>query len=663
MSSSEPLMDRYLWATGPAAAQIPPGELVQGRYQVVAPQIWLDTRPELPPYCPEEPPDKLIPYLHLYPQRLHIPEGYGFALLGKEPNPEDDILLLENVPIDSSGRIYPSIVEAWPEASAVRQVYWLWQILQLWQPLAELGMAQALLIPENMRVEGWRVRLLQLDGNPVADTNREFAVTSTTNGVSDSQGAYLGGVEASSAAAVFTTREKHNFASLKQLGLAWANRFAHSKSEVASQLQEIYQQMQADDNDVKAIAKQLNQILLQTAAPLPLRLRVASATDTGLQSHHNEDSLYPSSFDLPTDFSPPSNPLIPHLSIVCDGIGGHEGGEVASQLAVQSIKLQLQALMTEVAQQDEIMSPELMAEQLAAIIRVANNLIAARNDEQGRESRRRMGTTLVMALQLPQQVRTATGLNNNSHELYIANVGDSRAYWITSQYCQQLTVDDDVATREVRTGRSPRREALQRPDAGALTQALGTRDSEFLRPTVRRFILEEDGLLLLCSDGLSDNNLVENSWAEYAEPVLNGEMSLESAVQYLINLANQKNGHDNTSVVITYCRVSPEYPVLLNLGETGSSSLVALPVTPQFSETVSEDESDESSEPATTQESKPTVVTANKRRFKGWVVVLCIVLLLLTVGAAGLLTKWLIDPTGKPPAQPENSPPSPTEQK
>lgn len=664
MSNSEPLIDRYLWAIGPTAAQIPPGELVQGRYQVVAPQIWLDTRPELPPYYPQELPDKFLPYLHLYPHRLHVPGLYGFAGLSKEASTDSDILLIENVPVDSSGRLYPSIVEAWPTASAVRQVYWLWQILQLWSPLAELGMAETLLVAENLRVEGWRVRALELYANAAGDLNKEFAIASTLHKIPESQGIFFGQVEpASSSAAGVTTREKQKFAPLKQLGAAWAAWFSEAKPQVASQLQEIYQQMQADDSDASAIVKELNKILLQTAGPLHLRLRVASATDCGLQSKHNEDSLYPSPFDLPTDFSPPSDPLIPYLTIVCDGIGGHEGGEVASQLAVQSIKLQVQALLAEVAEQEEIMTPELMAEQLAAIIRVANNLIAARNDEQGRESRRRMGTTLVMALQLPQQVKTATGLDYNSHELYLAHVGDSRAYWITSQYCQQLTVDDDVVTREVRSGRSPHREALQRPDAGALTQALGTRDSEFLRPTVQRFLLEEDGLLLLCSDGLSDNNLVERFWREYAEPVINDQMPLESAVEYLINLANQKNGHDNISAVMTYCRISPEYPVLLNIQETGSSSSIVplVRLAPQFSETTATAEFVDEGESEGTEQSKPTVLSSKQGRFKGWVLVLCVLLLIATAGAAGLLTKWLIEPTGKPSPQLDNSSPSPTQ--
>ena len=145
--------------------------------------------------------------------------------------------------------------------------------------------------------------------------------------------------------------------------------------------------------------------------------------------------------------------------------------------------------------------------------------------------------------------------------MYIANVGDSRAYWITRDYCQLLTVDDDIVARELRLGRSFYRQALQRPDALALTQALGTKEGENLRPVVQRLIIDDDGLLLLCSDGLSDNNLVEHTWQDFAVPVLNGAMTVEEAVYSWIALANQLNGHDNTSIVLTHCRVTPEYIV------------------------------------------------------------------------------------------------------
>ena len=221
----------------------------------------------------------------------------------------------------------------------------------------------------------------------------------------------------------------------------------------------------------------------------------------------------------------------------------------------------------------------MIGEQLSAIVRVVNNLISTQNDTQNRSDRRRMGTTLVMALQLPQRVRCTNGtVLSNSNEVYLVNVGDSRAYWITPRGLHQLSVDDDVSVREVRTGRSIYRNALQRPDAGALTQALGTRDGELLRPTVTRFLIEDEGLLLLCSDGLSDHDLVESSWTEFAEQVMHQGVTLDVAAQGWVDLANEKNGSDNISLVLTRCQVSDPTRKVLQIAQP--PEVVESPIVP-----------------------------------------------------------------------------------
>ena len=520
-----PLLYRYLWAVGSAAAGYPIGELIGDRYRVVSPQIWLDTQPALAPFVPETLPEAILAYLQLYPHRLHIPEVYGFCPLGEGPN-APNLLLLDNVPVDgNTATLYPGMLELWPQTPPVRQVYWLWQILELWTPLLELGVASSLLKAENIRVQGSRVWLRELYGDASLITQPD----------------------------------------LQDLGYHWLTWAGKVAAPVGDRLQEIGKQMRRPNADLKAVAPQVNQLLLELTAPLPMRLRVAGVSESGPNRHHNEDSCYPTLNDIAQTDKPHTHPLLNHLAIVCDGVGGHEGGEVASQLAVQALKLPIQALMREIAEEPGLAMPEVVSEQLEAILRVVNNTIAAQNDKQGRASRQRMGTTLVMTLQLPQKVTTPEGQElANAHELYVVQIGDSRAYWITPHYCQQLTVDDDVASREVRLGRAPYSQAVRRRDGGALTQALGTREGDLLRPQIQRFVLEEDGLLLLCSDGLSDNDRVEQFWSDCAHDLFSGAISVETAAQWWVDLANEKNGHDNVSVVLSYCRISPEKLVLFD---------------------------------------------------------------------------------------------------
>jgi protein phosphatase len=437
----------------------------------------------------------------LYSEHLHIPQAYGFTALEADSH----ILLLENAPIDETGCIYPTISDSWKQASAVRQVYWLWQILQLWTPLSALGVTQSLLLADNLCVQGWCIRLLELHQNTEQPT-------------------------------------------LQDLGNFWQPWATIARTTIAPRLQIIIDLMCQGEVDLEIINTQLNELLLTEAANLPLFLTIAGATDTGQVIKHNEDACYPKDID---------DKLPPRLSIICDGIGGHEGGEVASQLALQSLKLQMRALLAEIDEQTELLTPSLLSQQIESCLRVVNNVVWSRNDEQKRQGKERMATTLVMSLQIPQRVVISSGEQlENSHELYVAHIGDSRAYWITQNYCQLLTVDDDMVKREVGLGKSLYRQALQIPEAKALTQALGTKEAVFLNFSIQRFIIEEDGILLLCSDGLSDRNLVEQSWQDYAIPVLTGDLTIEDATQELIKLANELNGQDNISVVLTLCRVA-----------------------------------------------------------------------------------------------------------
>jgi protein phosphatase len=499
---------RYLWAADPQAAWIPADKLVENRYHVMSPQLWLDTKSTERPEALWPLPDRARPYAHLSRYRLHLPQLYGFCSLGRAGN-SVEIPLLDNVPIDVNGALLPALSEVWPQGNALQQIHWLWQIVNLWQPLVDTGVGYSLLDGKNIRVQDWRIRLCELlpdAANPAGRSN--------------------------------------------VIGLAglWQTLVPQAQPAVIEAIEPLMTQMQVGKIAVADLALAINDCLLTQAAALPLNITIAGGTDPG-HDRHNEDSYYPPIQEL-------GQPLSKHLGIICDGVAGHEGGEVASQMAVQSLQLQMQVLLQDITQETEILSPTQSIEHIQAVLRVVNNFISNQNDEQNRESRRRMATTLVMAMQLPQQVRHQHGVGN-SHEIYIAHVGDSRAYWITRNSCQLLTVDDDVAQREVQRGKSMPWQAAGRIDAGSLTQALGMKDSANLQPMVQRLMAIEDGVLLLCSDGLSDRRLVERSWSDYVPLILDGELPLDMAVAEWIEQARIDNGHDNASLVLMHCNVTP----------------------------------------------------------------------------------------------------------
>jgi len=282
----------------------------------------------------------------------------------------------------------------------------------------------------------------------------------------------------------------------------------------------------------------------------PLTVRIASASDVGQQREHNEDACYP---DVKRQKrSEQADSLRDRLAIVCDGLGGHEGGEVASSLAIKTLEQQLKTLLQQ-AENDPDFSAQGFIAQLEMVARVVNNQIVAINDQQQRQAQQRMGTTLVMAV-MPRPN------GKMSNEVYVVHVGDSRLYCVTKDNLRQVTLDDDVATRETTLGYNFYAYSSQRIDGGALIQALGTRSSDMLIPRVQRFFIDEDCLLLLCSDGLSDFDRVEQICDRYLLPVLSEKKHLDRSCQDLIDQANELNGHDNITVALMRCRFAPIDP-------------------------------------------------------------------------------------------------------
>lgn len=523
---STPLPKRYLWLVAEGKGLDISSEILADRYLVISKFVLLDTKPALPSQVLElEKLQKIRPYLRLFPYRLHVPQVYGIVDLGEG---QKEVLLLEKPPIYINGepkdvKLYDSLDSAWGEATSMRQLNWLWQIAHLWQPLASEGVASTLLNPLLMRSEGSLVRLLELHADPV------------------------------------------NPPSLADLGEFWRLYLQHkTKSAIAEFFGQVCDSLISGEiRSGEQLITVIDQGFIEVGRAVNTgttfgansSVKIVTRTDTGPSRQRNEDACYPASG---SNVSKPPQPTA--LAIVCDGIGGHEGGNVASNIAIEVIQKQVQQLA---AVPRLSIDPGVLLADLERAAAAANDKISQRNDGEGRQGRQRMGTTLVMGLPI-------------AHEMYITHVGDSRAYLITRQNCYQVTLDDDVASREVRLGYAVYRDAMQQGASGSLVQALGMGPSNALHPTAQRFVLDEDCVFLLCSDGLSDFDRVEQCWDTEILPILTENADMNHVADKLVEIANTQNGHDNVTVALVHCQIKysePESIRTLNIADLSGVAL------------------------------------------------------------------------------------------
>ncbi|MEM6450766.1 MAG: protein phosphatase 2C domain-containing protein [Cyanobacteria bacterium P01_D01_bin.105] len=501
------LPHRYLWGVGKSLSTLRPGDLYRNRYLLKRNRIFLDTYPGVVPETLAELPEFLQPYLHLSAYPVHTPKPYAVM----RASADDYVLMLE-----SSALSTPAVAEAgksviptqlptlsarWAEAPPLRQLSWLHQISQLWTAFQSEQVASTLLTDEFVRVDGAVVRLLELMSLPVASTHVRAKLQPTKP------------------------------PTLMALGRYWQPLADSAHQSIRAFLNRLCEQLERQQLNAEQLTEQLSQAVSECAIDQVVSCDVVVYTDQGPTRKRNEDACYPASGTSLT-LSSEQTQQAPQLLIVCDGIGGHQGGDVASKLAISTIESRLKPLLSNY--QTELTSTQLTLAIEEAIC-AANDEISAQNDQAQRQARDRMGTTLVMAL-----VKGA--------DVYIAHLGDSRAYRIGPRNCQQVTLDDDVASRQVRLGGSLYREVLMQPGAGSLIQALGMNSSQTLRPTVQRFVLDESCVFLLCSDGLSDGDRVEQFWQKVLQPLVTTDGATAEAGQQLMNLANKCNGHDNVTV-------------------------------------------------------------------------------------------------------------------
>jgi serine/threonine protein phosphatase PrpC len=251
-----------------------------------------------------------------------------------------------------------------------------------------------------------------------------------------------------------------------------------------------------------------------------LRLDVAQLTDVGRKRPHNEDNM---AYVVPLDQQVMARKGA--LFIVADGMGGHAAGEVASEIAVDTV--------SKVYYQDD---NEDVAVSLVQAIKRANALIHQRAAEN--MTRSGMGTTCV-----------AMGLRGDM--AYIANVGDSRAYMVHHSTVKQVSQDHSWVEEQVRAGLLTRDQARSHAQRNVITRSLGTQAEVEIDMFIER--LEEGDTLVLCSDGLSglvsDEDLC--SIVDQYQP--------QESVYRLVERANENGGPDNiTAIVIRVQEVGSE---------------------------------------------------------------------------------------------------------
>ena len=223
-----------------------------------------------------------------------------------------------------------------------------------------------------------------------------------------------------------------------------------------------------------------------------------SRTEIGNVREHNEDSLT----------------VLPPLFAVADGMGGHEAGEVASEITINTL--------------NDLAPQSADAEALARAVVAANlNVIKAPSQGVGREG---MGTTITAAIL-------------EKERLVIAQVGDSRAYLLHNGSLQQLTRDHSLMADMIEAGQLTEAEARVHPNRSVITRAIGS--DPHMQPDLYELNVETGDRLLLCSDGIC--GMIEDH--EIAS-IMRQAPSAQSCADQLVEAALAAGGFDNATAVV-----------------------------------------------------------------------------------------------------------------
>lgn len=238
-------------------------------------------------------------------------------------------------------------------------------------------------------------------------------------------------------------------------------------------------------------------------------MKISAKTDIGLVRSNNQDYYLAGEFANGVTWA-----------VVCDGMGGAMGGNVASETAAKVISDKL------TSGYHEGMNDNSIKHLIISAVEAANASVYSKSKSD--ESLLGMGTTVVLVV-------------INADTMYLAHVGDSRIYVVSKDNINQLTTDHSVVQMMLDRGEISREEAKEHPKKNVITRALGVEDT--VRIDYDQEVYNEGEIVLLCSDGLT--NFVSD------EEILKicNENDCYTFAEKLVEAANEKGGGDNITVV------------------------------------------------------------------------------------------------------------------
>jgi protein phosphatase len=237
-------------------------------------------------------------------------------------------------------------------------------------------------------------------------------------------------------------------------------------------------------------------------------IKTFSITDIGRKRKLNQDYVY-------TSEQPVGN--LPNVFIVADGMGGHNAGDYASKVTVET-------MVSDIAASFEKNPIKIMEKAIEAANTAVHQKSCENVEYEG------MGTTVVASTYI-------------GGFLQVANVGDSRLYIINDREIRQITRDHSLVEEMIRVGGIARADARNHPDKNIITRAVGVSDT--VEPDFFTVEIKEGDTVLMCTDGLT--NMLED---EEIRMIVNGSRDIVEKAEKLIKAANDNGGRDNITVVL-----------------------------------------------------------------------------------------------------------------